>query len=162
MKTQDLTITLLVDKTPEEVYNSINNVRGWWSETIEGGTNKLNDEFIYRYKDLHYSKQKITTLIPGKKVAWLVTDSSLYFLEKDKGEWTGTKIVFDISKQDNKTLMTFTHVGLVPDCECFGACLTGWSHYIHESLLNLINTGKGLPAKKENETKVKGETVTNR
>ena len=58
--------------------------------------------------------------------------------------------------------MTFTHVGLVPDCECFGACLTGWSHYIHESLLNLINTGKGLPAKKENETKVKGETVTNR
>lgn len=152
MKTQDLTITLVVDQTPEEVFNAINNVRGWWSETIEGSTNKLNDEFIYRYKDLHYSKQKVTELIPGKKVVWHVKEGILYFLKKDQTEWTGTKVVFDISKKDNKTQIHFTHIGLVPASECFEACSNGWNHYLQNSLLNLITMGKGQPNKKENKT----------
>ena len=86
----DITYTLLVDQTPEEAFNAVNNVRRWWTGDIEGSTDKLNDEFIYRYKDFHYSKQKITEFIPGKKIVWLVTDSSLNFL-KNKSEWNGTR-----------------------------------------------------------------------
>ena len=56
-----------VDQTPQEVFNAIINVRGWWSEEIEGATDKLNDEFIYRYKDVHYCKAKLTEVIPGKR-----------------------------------------------------------------------------------------------
>src|SRR5260370_31570543 len=86
MKNQNFTTTFSVDQTAEEAFNAINNVRGWWPGEIEGSTDKLGDEFTYRYEDVHYSKQKITELIPGKKVLWLVLDSSLNFIP-DKSEW---------------------------------------------------------------------------
>jgi len=135
----DFTTTILVDQTAEEAFNAINNVRGWWTGEpgVEGNTDKAGDEFTYRYKDLHYSKQKVTELIPGKKVVWLITDSKLNFI-KDKTEWTGTKISFDIAKRGDKTEIRFTHIGLVPDIECYRDCSNAWSSYINSSLRNFI------------------------
>jgi hypothetical protein len=140
----DLTYAFTVDQTPEEVFAAINDVRGWWSGEIEGGTDQLGDEFTYRYKDVHYSKHKITELIAGKKVVWQVLDSYLKFTE-DKTEWNGTEVVFEISKNGSKTEIRFTHLGLVPTSECFGACSSAWGFYINGSLRSLIATGKGEP-----------------
>ncbi len=148
MNAQNFTATLTVDQTPEEAFAAINDVRGWWSGEIEGSTDKLGDVFTYRYKDVHYSKQKITELIPGKKVAWLVLDSYLSFV-KDKTEWNGTKITFEVSKKDKKTEIRFTHLGLVPEYECFDACSNAWGGYIRGGLRKLITTGKGQPNPKE-------------
>ena len=147
MKDQNYTATFTVDQTPKEVFAAITNVRGWRSGNIEGGTDKLGDEFTYRYEDVHYSKQKITELIPGKKLSWLVLDSYLSFV-KDKTEWNGTKVIFDITKKGDKTELRFTHVGLVPQYECYDACTDAWSGYIKGSLRNLITKGKGQPNKK--------------
>jgi len=77
MNNKNLTTTFTVDQTPEEAFAAINNVRGWWSGEIEGNTDKVGDEFTYRYQDLHRSKQKITELIPGKKVVLACLDSQL-------------------------------------------------------------------------------------
>ena len=139
MTTTDFTTTILVDQTPQEAFNAINNVRGWWAGEpgVEGNTDKPGDEFTYRYKDIHYSKQKVTEFIPGKKVVWLITDSKLNFI-KDKNEWTGTKISFEISEKNNKTQIRFTHVGLVPDIECYHDCSNAWSSYINNSLRSFI------------------------
>ncbi len=124
------------------------NVRGRWSEEIAGRTDKVGAEFKYRYKDLHLSTQKITELVPGKKVVWHVVNSRLGFV-KDKTEWNGTDIVFKIAKKDDKTVLRFTHVGLVPGLECYDDCSDGWSFYIKDSLRSLIKTGKGEPIPKE-------------
>lgn len=152
MNDQNFTATILVDQTPEEVFNAINNVRGWWSEDIEGGTEKLNDEFTYHYQDMHRSKMKIIQSVPGKKVVWLCTDNFFSFT-KDKSEWTGTKIIFEIAgpddRDDHKTQLNFTHEGLVPEYECYNACVNGWTQYITQSLPALISTGKGQPNSKE-------------
>src|ERR1700730_11861979 len=96
----------------------------------------------------HYAKQKITELIPGNKVVWLVSDSQLNFV-KDKSEWNGTTITFEISKKGDMTEVRFTHAGLVPDFECYGACSNAWGSYINGSLRNLITAVKGQPKKKE-------------
>jgi len=142
MSNKDFTTTILVDQTPKQAFEAINNVRGWWFGDIEGRTEKLNDEFTYQFKEFHYSKQRLVEFIPDKKVVWLVTDSSLNFVE-DKDEWTGTKISFEVSKKGDKTEVRFTHEGLVPEQECFDACSNAWGDYIQKSLRSLISTGKG-------------------
>jgi hypothetical protein len=121
MKKQDFTTTISVDKSPAEVFAAINNVRGWWSGEIEGDSDKLGAEFTYCYKDAHHTKQKVTELVPGKRVVWYVLDSELTFVSA-KSEWTGTDIIFDISKKGHKTEVRFTHAGLVPRFQCYGDC----------------------------------------
>jgi len=141
---QNYTTTIVVDQTPEEAFAAINNVRGWWTGKIEGKTNKLGEEFTYRYEDIHYSKQKITEFVPGQKVVWHVLDASLNFTV-DKTEWKGTDITFEISKKEGKTEVRFTHVGLVPQFECFNACSNAWGSLVNANLKNLIVTGKDQP-----------------
>jgi Activator of Hsp90 ATPase homolog 1-like protein len=148
MKNQNYATTLSVNETPKEVFAAINNVRGWWSEEIEGRTDKLGAEFDYHYEDVHRCKLKITEFEPGKKVVWHVLDNYFDFT-KDKSEWKNTDIVFEITKKGNKTEVHFTHVGLVPAYECYSICSDAWGSYIKSSLRNLITKGKGQPNKKK-------------
>jgi uncharacterized protein YndB with AHSA1/START domain len=148
MSSKDYTASFTVDQSPEEVFTAVNNVRGWWSGEIDGRTDKLGAEFTYRYEDQHRSTQKITELVPGKKVVWHVLDAEINFV-KDKKEWNGTDIVFDITRNGDKTELRFTHVGLAPTIECYGKCAGAWGYYINESLRSLITTGKGDPNLKE-------------
>jgi hypothetical protein len=142
------TAAFSVDQTPGEVFHAINNVRGWWSEAIEGGTGKAGDEFTYRYQDAHRCRIKVTELVPGERVAWRVLDNYFDFTQ-DKGEWKDTEIRFDISARDGKTEIRFTHLGLVPAGECFDVCSNSWDFYLYTSLRALIRTGQGLPNRKE-------------
>ena len=144
MKKQNFSTTISVDQSPEEAFAAISNVRGWWSGEIEGDTDKLGAEFTYRYKDVHRSKQKITEFVPGKKIVWHVLDSHLSFV-KDKSEWNDTDIIFDISEEQGKTEVRFTHQGLVPQYECYGSCSNAWGTLINCNLRKLITTGKGQP-----------------
>ena len=150
-KNPDLTISFVVDQTPREVFDAITNVRAWWSGAIEGRTDVLG-EFKYHYQDIHRSTMRITELVPGEKVVWHVVEAELNFV-KDKNEWTGTDVVFDIARKGDKTEVRFTHVGLVPSYECFDVCSDAWSTYINGSLRNLIVNGKGRPDQNEEISK---------
>jgi hypothetical protein len=123
MQASDFITRLIVDQTSEEAFNAITNVRGWWSEEIEGDTAKLNDGLTYHYEDVHYCQIKLIEVIPNKKVVWFVKYN--YFkLTKDKSEWTGTKMSFEISERDCKIEINVTHHGLNPEFECYDICST--------------------------------------
>ena len=54
-----------------------------------------------------------------------------------------------ISTKDNLTQINFTHIGLVPEVECYDMCVKGWDQYVKGSLLKFITEGEGQPQKKK-------------
>ncbi len=148
MNDQNYTTTFKVDQSPAEVFAAINNVRAWWSEEIDGNTDKLGSVYYYHFKDIHRCTIKVTELVSNKKVVWHVLHNDFNFI-KDKTEWNDTDIVFEIEKKGDQTELHFTHVGLAPSHECYGVCSDAWGTYINGSLHNLINTGKGQPNQNE-------------
>lgn len=144
MTTKSYSSTIELAKSPIEVFNGLKEVSKWWSLDYEGRSANLNDEFVISHSGLHYSKQKLVELIPGQKMVWLVTKSQLDWLKKDQQEWTNTKMIFDLSMKGNKTLLHFTHEGLVPEKECYERCEQGWNMVIKERLFNFISSGKTI------------------
>jgi hypothetical protein len=153
MNDNSFTTTLNLSQNPETVFNHINDVSKWWTKDaeeiaskhpteFEGRSAKLNDEFILRHGTNHYSRQKLIEVIPNKKVVWQVTDSKLHWIKGNKEEWTGTTIIFDLSPQGGKTVLTFTHQGLTPQLECYEHCIHFWNMVIKEWLIKSITSNK--------------------
>ena len=149
----DLTHSFTVDQTPQQVFDAINDVRHWWSDSVVGDTASLGAEWVYLTPDIHFSKQRTTVLVPGERVEWLVVDSHLSFTE-EKQEWTGTTIRFEIMQPDGpegRTRLVFTHVGLTNEAECHDVCETAWGQYVVGSLRDLIRLGAGRPGEFSNQ-----------
>jgi hypothetical protein len=137
MNARSFSTAFTVDATPAQVYDAINDVRSWWAGELEGNTSAVGDEFTYRYQDMHRSRQRIVELVPGQRVVWHVVEAELNFVD-DKNEWTGTEIIFEITRKAEKTELRFTHAGLLPSAECFTDCSSAWSQYINGALRKLI------------------------
>lgn len=141
---RDYSTSFTVEQSPEEVYASIVDVTAWWTGQIGGRADEVGAEFSYSHLPQHYSLQQVVELDPSRRVLWQVIDSHLAGFS-EPSEWTGSHIAFDIVAAAGGTEVRFTHLGLKPTVECFGACSTAWHHYINGSLHNLITAGAGLP-----------------
>jgi hypothetical protein len=150
MSDQSYTTTFSVDRTATEALDAINDPRAWWSEEIDGRSDRVGEVFTFRVKDIHYSQIRVTELVPGKKVVWRVLDNYMNFID-DQSEWKDTEIRFELSEKDGTTEVRFTHAGLVPAYECFEICSNAWGFYIGGSLRSLITTGEGKPSRNPDE-----------
>ncbi len=133
-----------VRATPEQVFEAITRVRDWWTVNTDGSTTVVGDEFTVEFGDVHLTKQRVTEAEHGRRIVWSVTESLLPWL-KDREEWKGTEMIFEIDATSSDTQLTFTHVGLTPQVECFEQCEKGWNYFIGDSLYKLIAHGAGLP-----------------
>jgi hypothetical protein len=141
---KSFTATIELEKPPHDVFNCLKEVAKWWSRDFEGKSARIDDEFVISHPGRHFSKQKLVELIPDHKLVWQVTESYLDWLEKDKQEWTDTKMIFELIPKRDHTMLHFTHEGLVPEKECFSMCEKGWNMVIRERLFSYITEGKEI------------------
>lgn len=158
MENKDFTSTIMVDKNALQASEAIKNFRGWWSEDIEGETDKVGATFFYHYQDVHLCRIRFVEEIPGKKLVYQVLDNEFSFT-KDKTEWVDTRLIFELSVEGNQTRITFTHQGLVPEYECYNVCHDAWTGFIQKSLKEYINTGKGQPNPKDGTNQINAENI---
>jgi activator of Hsp90 ATPase-like protein len=141
MKDKSYTVSIEVAATQQHVFDCLTDVSKWWAGgDLKGNSTKPGDEFTVIHGTVHYSKQKLTEVIPGRKMVWMVTESKLDWL-KNRDEWTNTKMIFEIIPKGDMTELRFTNEGLVPEKECYARCTEGWDMVIRENLYNFITKG---------------------
>jgi alpha-amylase/alpha-mannosidase (GH57 family) len=134
---------ITVKTTAMEAFKSISNIAGWWNPAFlqfEGNTANLNDVFRVSWGGKTWVSFKVIESVPEKRLVWLVTDCYLDFV-KDEKEWKDTKVVWDISADEDGIRIEMTHVGLVPGVECYNECSSGWNKHIGNELLKLAERG---------------------
>jgi activator of Hsp90 ATPase-like protein len=143
--TQDsYTTTFTVAATPAQVTAAVNDPRAWWMTDIVGATAHVGDEFSFDVPGVHWSRIRVTEMVPGELTVWQVVDGKVQFIA-DQDEWTGTEVRFEISPTPDGSRVRFIHAGLRPDGECYDACSAAWNLYAGQSLRNLLTTGEGQP-----------------
>lgn len=142
MENRSYSSTISVNKAAHDVFKAIQNFRGWWSQEVEGNTDKIGQTFFYHYKDVHLCKIKLVEMQEDKRLVYQIVDNEFNFT-KDKTEWINTRLIFELQPEDSKTKIVFTHKGLVPEYECYAVCNDAWTSYIQGSLKDFIETGTG-------------------
>ena len=107
-------VAIEVTKSPNDVFNHIIELSKWWPEEFVGDNFKLNSEFVLKTGGGHYSKNRVIEFVPGKKVVWIATDGKR---TTDNFDWTGTKMIFELSRKGGNTLIQFTYDGVVLENE---------------------------------------------
>lgn len=130
-----------VTSAPEKVYaalTTVDGLAGWWTEDTHGDGDPggvLQFRFLPGGLDM-----KVLDARPGELVLWEVVDGPV--------EWVGTRVSFELSRQDGFTIVLFRHEGWKEPVEFMYHCSTKWAAYLL-SLKQLIETGSGQPAPRD-------------
>lgn len=138
MELKPITVTMEVNRSPQEVFAHILDIPNWWTTDFAGHNQKIGDEFTIHHPGQHFSRQRVVELEPGKRIVWLVTESDMPWLKINPQEWTNTRMVFDLTETENGTRIHYVHEGLTPDKEGFEQVNKGWNMVIREKLFNAL------------------------
>ena len=121
--------------------STIEGLAGWWTQQTTGAS-KVGDVTSFRFylqtgELLGGFDMDVMELSPSDKVRWRVKDGP--------PEWVGTDIEFSLSRQDDFTVVMFSHRGWREEVEFTAHCSTKWATFLL-SLRDLVEKGKGSPA----------------
>jgi len=138
---------IIVSNTPEKTFIALTaGFNKWWT-TDCNFISKVRDKITFKFGTSYWVMLAIN-LIPKRLVelecieAHHVHDglpSSIL------NEWKGSKLIWEIHRQEDKTKIVFTHEGLVPSLECYKICEQGWDYFFVNSLQQYLDTGEGSP-----------------
>ncbi|MEU2894735.1 SRPBCC domain-containing protein [Streptomyces sp. NPDC006967] len=127
-----------VTSSPDAVYTALTTVEGlagWWTRDTDG------DPGVGGVVRFSFEPGAFDMLVleaqPGERVVWEVVDGP--------EEWIGTRVRFDLEKEDDYTIVLFRHEGWKEPVEFMHHCSTKWATFLM-SLKKLVETGTGEPA----------------
>lgn len=133
-----------IRSTPGKVYQAIASIEGlanWWTKEVEGDEQvggKIKFTFRSKTGDLKGQMvMEVKELDPRKKVRWQCIEGP--------DEWVGTDITFDLSEQDDQTIIIFGHRNWREAIEFTAHCSMKWAVFLL-SLRDYVETGKGKPS----------------
>jgi uncharacterized protein YndB with AHSA1/START domain len=129
---------LLIDAPADRVYRAITEqagLAGWW--TVQAlAEPRVGAVADFKFGDRYHTAMRITGLEPSRKVRWECVAGD--------EEWVGTKIVFDLEKQGDQTLVRFVQGDWRAVTDFYASCNYNWGYYL-TSLKSYCETGEGTP-----------------
>jgi uncharacterized protein YndB with AHSA1/START domain len=130
-----------------QVYKALATIDGlahWWTNEVQGEEGiggKI--KFTFRTEAGEVKGEmvmEVKELTDGKNVRWSCTEGP--------SEWIGTDITFDLSQQDDQTIIIFGHRNWKEEVEFKAHCSMKWAVFLL-SLREYVETGKGKPSPRD-------------
>lgn len=139
-----------IKSNAQTVYQALASIEGlahWWTEDVVG-TSREKGDIKFAFKSLTGEVKgamvmKVASLVPGKKVTWKCMEGP--------AEWIGTDLTFELSQQEEFTIVLFGHRNWKEEVEFMNHCSTKWAVFLL-SLKDYLEKGKGKPS--PNDTKI--------
>jgi len=127
-----------------QVYKALSTKDGlahWWTEEVEGD-DRIGGKIKFRFRSetgeiKGEMVMQVQELNPQKDVRWRCVDGP--------AEWVGTDVTFQLSQQDNQTIIIFGHRNWREAVEFTAHCSMKWAVFLL-SLREYVETGKGKPS----------------
>jgi uncharacterized protein YndB with AHSA1/START domain len=127
---------------PNQVYEALTNLDGlaaWWTTDTKGDPTP-GGTLQFRFGDAGGFDMEVLDQRPDERVEWKVTEGP--------DEWIGTRVRFDLKREDDYTIVLFGHEGWREPGEFMAHCSTKWATFLM-SLKQLVETGTGDPYPEE-------------
>jgi hypothetical protein len=130
----DIKHSILIEAPPERVYPLVGVGRGfseWWAEDVaENSSTGLLELGFFRRATVY-----------GLKLVHAVTPLQAEWQCITGKEWSGTRLVFNLSPNNGQTVARFTHVNWQAETDYFISCNTTWG----ELMFRLKSAAEGKP-----------------
>jgi hypothetical protein len=112
-------------------------IAGWWSDKVEGAAGKAGDEFRVSFPTTPVAFELLVTDLSDEAIEWAVPASPPW--------WRGTSIRFELTGDNGKTKLLFTHRGFDPADPIIEAITPAWVRFL-DNLVVVAESGKANPA----------------
>lgn len=127
-----------------EVYKAVSTIEGlsnWWTEDTKGNS-QIGGKIVFTFQspageEIGKMIMEVKELSNLKSVSWNCVDGP--------SDWIGTYITFELSQQDEQTIILFGHRNWKEALESTYHCSMKWAVFLL-SLREYVETGKGKPS----------------
>ena len=134
----DIRHRIAVKAPREQVYNAlatIEGLAGWWTRDTRGEAAPGKNIAFYFGGENPAAVMTVTEQGPNR-VAWRC--------DEGPEEWLGTTVTFDLKREDEYTVVLFTHAGWQEPVEFMHHCSSRWAYFLF-SLKAGIERGAATP-----------------